>query len=180
MLDVIFASMFGILTIVTFAYPESTEFLKNFAGVIINACLAIGIGSMWFVFSRPFIKDFAADEVGIEALTHPVIIIYIRIVTGVWLGVFTICALISLPPGIILLNGERDPHTAFIVSNVLSPIIVVCGMIFSYWIFPKYFYSNMDKFANPYEKEIDEWNLKHPDHEYAVDDAVGEDIEVAA
>jgi hypothetical protein len=184
MLDVIFVFMFGILTIVTFAYPPSVEILKYFSGVILYSTFVIGISIMWFVFGRPFCQDYAADEVGIEALSHPVVMLYVRINTGMWLIVFIICILISLPSGIIQSNGVRDPQTAFIISMALSPIMFAFGFIFSYWLFPRYFYANMDKFTGPYEKEIDEWVLKHPDHIMSADDDAdseeGEDAEESA
>ena len=164
MLDVIFAFVFGILMIITYSYPPSTDFLKYWNGFIFNAAFALGFGIMWFVFGRPFIQDFTADEVGIEALTHPVIRLFVRINTGIWLGLFIICALINLPPGIIHLNGG-DPQVAFTVSIILTTSITLFGMIFSFWLFPTYFYANMEKYAAPYEKEIGEWVLKHPDHE---------------
>ena len=199
MLDVIFAFVFGILMIITYSYPPSTDFLKYWNGFIFNAAFAFGFGIMWFVFGRPFIQDFTADEVGIEALTHPVIRLIVRILTGIWICIFTICALINLAPGIVHSNGG-DPQTAFTIANILTPIITISGVIFSSWLFPIYFWANMEKFAAPYEKETEEWVLKHPDHEYsdpanwgdgydadgnkivvAADaDAEGEDAEVSA
>ena len=166
MLDVIFASMFGILMIITYSYPPSTDFLKYWSSFIINAAIAFGVGIMWFVFGRPFCQDFAADEVGIEALTHPLIRLNVRINTGIWMCIFIICALISLPSGIIHLKGG-DSQKAFMIANILVPIVTVSGIIFSFWVFPIYWYANMEKFAAPYEKETEEWVLKHPDHEYS-------------
>ena len=197
MLDVIFASMFGILMIITYSYPPSTDFLKYWSSFIINAAIAFGVGIMWFVFGRPFCQDNAADMVGIEALTHPLIRLNVRINTGFWLGLFTICALVQLPSGIIQSNGG-DPQKAFTITNILVPILIVCGFLISFWVFPRYFRANVEKFAAPYEKEIDEWMLKHPDHKMSdpanlgdgydadgnkivvADAAEGEDVEESA
>lgn len=176
-LDVIFVVVFGVLTLVTWIFPDTVDFFKNFAGLIINVSLAASVAVTW-LFGYPFIKTIIADEVDPIALTHPLVKLMIQIQTGLWLGIFTVCALISIPGGVIYLKGG-DTKLAFLVGTIVSSIVTVVGLIFSMWLFPAYFFAHPEKFDGPYEKEIDEWMEEHPDHEYSNQANWGGDAYVA-
>lgn len=165
-LDVIFFLVFLTMTIAVWAFPQTSDFFRFFSGAIIFAFNSIGVIIAW-LFGHPFIKQFFADEIDPIALTHPMTILFIRFLTGMWLGIFIACTIISLPAGIInLKHGDEAAETALMVAYILPIILSVSGIIFGNFIFPAYYFANMEKFAGPYEQEIEEWMVKNPDHEY--------------
>jgi len=140
--DIILFVLFGILLIIVWAFPNELDYV----GVIIFGVLLLSYAISWFI-GHPTAKQNVADEVDPIALTHPLIIMLIRIQTVFSIVVYTILMILFIP--------------LFKIPNALTTVILIAAGIISA-IIPRYFWSHIEKIAGRYEKEIDEWMQQHP------------------
>ncbi len=73
-LDVIFISLFGVLTILAWADQKRDEVYKYWSGAIINGGLLLGIIISWLC-GHPFVEDYMIDSLGTDrtGLTFPLV-----------------------------------------------------------------------------------------------------------
>eukprot|EP00580_Thalassiosira_gravida_P007245 CAMPEP_0201644786 /NCGR_PEP_ID=MMETSP0493-20130528/30893_1 /ASSEMBLY_ACC=CAM_ASM_000838 /TAXON_ID=420259 /ORGANISM="Thalassiosira gravida, Strain GMp14c1" /LENGTH=147 /DNA_ID=CAMNT_0048119581 /DNA_START=56 /DNA_END=499 /DNA_ORIENTATION=- len=138
---------------------------------MVSGGLVLGIIVAWML-GYPLIKNhMVADSVDDEGIDHPILKHFIRRLTAMWIGVFSIMALIALVPAVInLQEGVVVSDTVEIVCVVLEFIALALGLLISHWLYPAYFDKHQDEIAAKYKEEIDMWNKEHPDHELLIGD----------
>lgn len=166
-LDICFFVLFGIQTIVVFAYPESGDFWRFWGGAYFNLTAFLFLSVMW-CFGKPFTKTFAEDEYGKIGVTHPVCKWAVKITCGVWVAAFGIMGCLSLPAGVAQQRGT--PSTDLLaIFTYGSVVVTVLALSISFMLLPWYMEKYEDKIMDKHMDEILEWNAKHPDEDWAIE-----------
>ena len=171
-IDVSLVTTFGILLILIWALPEEGAYVKSDVIAYFDAWIfggfAADITTAWVCFKVPFAKQLYMDEVSEEELTHPGTKYLIKETTLAFICGFGMAGMFAIVRGSLMVTGNNT-NTLNIVMQVLMWCSVAYGINMAAWVLPKY--GTSDKFNNmiaeKYGEEVEAWNAKHPDHEWA-------------
>lgn len=149
-LDIIFAGVFGCLSILSWAHLEDPETLLLYLGPAINSGVALGFIVFWLL-GRPVVTGYQVDMIGEAKASHPVMVH-----TASQLSVmFTIAFSSAAVFGAIWPESDW----AVLICNVVTGL----AMLTAYKIYPAYVKNHVNEIAALYEDEIAEWEAKHPE-----------------
>ncbi len=149
-LDIIFACVFGLLSILAWAHLEDPETLLMYLGPALNGGLALGFFVFWLL-GRPVSTGYLVDAIGEAKASHPILVHMASTLSVMFTIAFSSAAIIAA------VWPESDD--AILISNIIPGL----GMLFAYKIYPAYVQNHTDKFAALYEDEIAEWEAMHPE-----------------
>lgn len=133
-----------------------------FIGVSLDLTIA------WVCFKVPFAKQIYMDEMSEEELSHPVVQYLINKTTQTMIIGFGLGGVFALVRGVLVETGNNT-NTLNIVLQVLQWSSIVTAVNIAWWVLPQY--SESDKCTNmireKYGDEVEAWNAKNPDHEWA-------------
>jgi hypothetical protein len=119
--------------------------------IVFSGILTVSIAVAW-LFGYPIGRAIVSDKVeDMVPYTHPVVIHFIQLTSGVMLCTFFLNFMLSIVAKVFHDHGEKETASAFCV---LCCILYTSGMVFFISCYGLYFNINIEKIAAKYEKEI--------------------------
>ena len=171
-IDVSLISTLAIVLILVWALPEEGAMVYADVIAFFDAWIFIGFASditlAWKCFKLPAAKQLYMDEVSEEELSHPLVEYLIKETTLTLIYGFFSGGVFAIVRGCLIVTGNNT-NTLNIVMQVLMFGSVISAVNYASWVLP--LQAKSEKFLNmigeKYGDEVEAWNAKHPDHEWA-------------
>jgi hypothetical protein len=145
---------------------------RSLFNIIVSGILTVYIGVAWLLLGYPIGRAIVSDKVeDTVPYTHPVVIHYIQLTSGVMMGTFFLSFMVAIAAKVEYDHGEKETSSALSFFG----FILFVGMFFFIYFYGSYFNTNIEKIAAKYEKGISKQmdnnknhhpiNHHHNDHE---------------